>query len=318
MRALRIIDGELRLERGVPRPLCQDEALVRVLYAGICNTDLEIIRGYAGFSGTLGHEFVGIVEESPIKELADRRVVGEINCGCGRCALCRNGDPRHCPSRTVLGIKGRDGAFADYLVLPAGNLHPVPDAISDQQAVFIEPLAAACEILEQVDIQPSSRVAVVGDGKLGLLAAQALKARTGCSLLLVGKHPEKMEIARRRGIETALASQTLPLSSFDCVVEASGSPAGLELALDLVRPKGCVALKSTFHGGAVLDSSRIVVNEVTIIGSRCGRFPQAIQLLEEKMVDVNSLISRVFALEEGQAAIDYAGQPGVLKVLLKP
>ncbi|MFN0084092.1 MAG: MDR/zinc-dependent alcohol dehydrogenase-like family protein [Blastocatellia bacterium] len=299
-----------------PLPHRAGEALVRVTMAGICNTDLEIVRGYAGFSGTPGHEFVGRVENSPDRSQVGRRVVGEINIGCGRCERCREGDPRHCRKRTVLGIRNRDGAFAEYLSLPPQNLHIVPDRISDRQAVFIEPLAAACEILDQTAIGPGRRVAVIGDGKLGQLISRVIAA-TGCDLTLIGKHPGKLELAANSGIKTRLREEPAPEDGFDFVIEASGAPAGLRLALDLVRPRGSIVLKSTFHGEVSLNTSRIVVNEITVIGSRCGRFERALDLLEAGKIDVEPLIAAEFPLTDGIAAITEAGRPGVLKVLLK-
>jgi len=300
------------------KPANADEALVRVLLSGICNTDLEIARGYAGFNGTIGHEFVGVVEECTDRTLLGRRVVGEINAGCGKCDLCRAGDSRHCASRTVLGIHGRDGAHAQFLQLPAINLLPVPDNIPDERAVFTEPLAAACGILERVEITASDRIAVIGDGKLGLLCAQVL-ALTGASVVLVGKHSSKLHIVERRGIETTSPKLAAKRSrQFDVVVEASGAAAGFELALELLRPKGQLVLKSTFHGKTELDAARIVVDEISIVGSRCGRFGPALDLLTRAAVDVDSLISEEYPLSNGVHAMRRAGETGVMKVLLRP
>jgi threonine dehydrogenase-like Zn-dependent dehydrogenase len=314
MKALQFDGTRVKLAE-VERPQRAGEALVRVTMAGICNTDLEIVRGYASFTGTLGHEFVGVVEVAPDASLLGRRVVGEINAGCGDCDLCRRGDPRHCRRRTALGIHGRDGAFAEYLNLPAQNLRPVPENVSDRQAVFTEPIAAACEILDQIAIRVADRVAVIGDGKLGQLIARVL-ASTGCSLTLIGKYPGKLELAARAGIETVTLDALGPASRFDVVVEASGSAAGLRLALDLVRSRGAIVLKSTFHGEVSLDTSRLVVDEIRLIGSRCGRFEPALALLTGGAVEVESLISREFNLAEGAAAIAEAARPGVMKVLL--
>src|SRR5437773_2966369 len=262
MKALRVDKKKLAV-REVEKPARADEALVRVLLSGICNTDLEIARGYAGFKETIGHEFVGVVEESTNNELAGRRVVGEINAGCGRCDLCRAGDSRHCATRTVLGIVGRDGAHAEFLKLPAVNLLPVPDEISDERAVFTEPLAAACGILERTSITKDTEAAVIGDGKLGLLCAQVL-ATTGAAVVLVGKHQGKLQIAAHRGIETmTVAEAQSRAKQFDVVVEASGSATGFTLALDLLRPRGVLVLKSTFHGAAEMDAARIVVDEIS-------------------------------------------------------
>src|SRR5215210_9257187 len=280
MKALRVEKKKLAV-REVEKPVREDESLVRVLLSGICNTDLEIARGYAGFKGTIGHEFVGLVEASTNRTLVGRRVVGEINAGCGQCDLCRAGDSRHCPSRTVLGILGRDGAHAEFLQLPAENLFPVPENVPDEHAVFTEPLAAACGVLERVSISNSDRVAVIGDGKLGLLSAQVL-ALTGASLLLIGKHSSKLRIAARRGIDTTTPKQAAKRQrEFDVVVEASGAASVFALALDLLRPKGQLVLKSTFHGKTEVDAARIVVDEISIAGSRCGRFTPALDLLKK-------------------------------------
>ncbi len=315
MKALRFENQQLHLT-DIPAPNRDGEALVRVTTAGVCNTDLEIVRGYANFSGTLGHEFVGIVAASPNPEQIGCRVVGEINAGCGQCALCRAGDPRHCANRTVLGIVGRDGAFAEYLSLPAVNLLRVPDAVTDRQAVFTEPLAAACEILDQVTITPQHRVAVIGDGKLGQLIARVL-ATTNCDLLLIGKHAEKLQLAAQADIATLLLSDVDPARQFDFVVEASGAAAGLQRALKLVKPRGAIILKSTFHGAVSLDTSRIVVDEISLIGSRCGRFDKALALLATGQVKVESLIAAEYSLADGVAAMQHAGSAGTLKVLLK-
>ncbi|HEX4949133.1 MAG TPA: alcohol dehydrogenase catalytic domain-containing protein [Blastocatellia bacterium] len=299
----------------IPVPQRTGEALVRVTTAGICNTDLEIVRGYANFNGTLGHEFVGVVENSPDVSQIGSRVVGEINAGCGQCELCQAGDPRHCAHRTVLGIVGRDGAFAEYLTLPAVNLLKVPDSVSDHQAVFTEPLAAACEILDQVTITPQQHVAVIGDGKLGQLIARVL-ATTGCALQLIGKHAEKLQLAAAAGIATLQLSQVESARQFDVVVEASGAAAGLQLALQLVKPRGTIVLKSTFHGAVTLDTSRIVVDEISLIGSRCGRFDKALALLATGQVKVEPLIAAEYALAESLVAMHHASQAGTLKVLL--
>jgi threonine dehydrogenase-like Zn-dependent dehydrogenase len=312
MRALRVDGGSAALvEIGEPEP--QGEVLVRVVLSGICNTDLEIARGYAGFRGTLGHEFVGVVEDPGDGPLAPgQRVVGEINAGCGACALCATGDARHCRARTVLGIVGRDGAHADLLRLPARNLIAVPGAIADEHAVFVEPLAAACGVLERCPIEPGARVAILGDGKLGLLCAMALAARQP---LLVGKHPAKLALAR--GIDTTSIDEARRRGRiFDVVIEATGDPSGFALALDLLRPQGALVLKSTFHGGTPLDAARIVVDEIRVIGSRCGRFAPALDLLARGAVDVASLISDVMSLDRAEDAMRSAATPGVLKILM--
>ena len=317
MLALRV-DRKRLAVKDVARPDQADEALVRVLLSGICNTDLEIARGYAGFNGTIGHEFVGVVEESSDRTLVGRRVVGEINAGCGNCDLCRGGDSRHCPNRTVLGIHGRDGAHAEFLQLPAINLLPVSDNVPDEHAVFTEPLAAACGVLERVNINSADRVAVIGDGKLGLLCAQVI-ALSGVPTLLIGKHSSKLRIAERRGIEISTPKQAAKRKQqFDVVVEASGAASGFGLALDLLRPKGQLVLKSTFHGKTELDAARIVVDEISIVGSRCGRFSPALDLLKKSAIDVDSLISEEYPLSNGVHAMRRAETRGVMKVLLRP
>ncbi len=316
MLALRV-DKKLSL-RTVEKPQAQNEALVRVVLSGICNTDLEIARGYAGFKGTVGHEFVGFVEECADRSLLGQRVVGEINAGCGTCGLCLKGDSRHCPTRTVLGIVGRDGAHAEFLRLPIQNLLRVPEKVIDEHAVFTEPLSAACGILERAAIDPTERIAVIGDGKLGLLCSQVL-ALTGAPVTLVGKHSAKLKIAARRGIETSTPRQAAKRKrQFDVVVEASGAAPGFSLALDLLKPKGRLVLKSTFKDTTEIDAARIVVDEISIIGSRCGRFKPAIDLLKKGAIDVDSLISEEYPLSQGVHAMTRAASRGVLKVLLRP
>jgi threonine dehydrogenase-like Zn-dependent dehydrogenase len=320
MKALRVEKKKL-VVREIEKPETGQEALVRVLLSGICNTDLEIARGYAGFKGTIGHEFVGVVEEAPEGSMVGQRVVGEINAGCGNCELCRVGDPRHCQDRTVLGIVGRDGAHAEFLRLPVTNLLPVPGKVADEHAVFAEPLAAACGIMERVAIKSSHRVAIIGDGKLGLLCAQTI-ALSGASTLLIGKHAEKLRIAERRGIETTTPKAAAKRKrEFDVVVEASGSPSGFVGALELLRPRGTLVLKSTFQGpGKIdqIDQARLVVDEISIVGSRCGRFQPALDLLKKGAIDIDSLISEEYSLARGVHAMERAGKKGVLKVLLRP
>lgn len=317
MLALRVDKRGLAV-KDIGLPECGDEALVRVLLSGICNTDLEIARGYAGFKGTIGHEFVGVVEDAADKAWIGQRVVGEINAGCGECALCRSGDPRHCAKRTVLGIVGRDGAHAEFLKLPISNLFAVTDTIVDEHAVFAEPLAAACGIMERAAVTRDKKVAVIGDGKLGLLCAQAL-ALTGADTLLVGKHAEKLRIAARRGIETATTKTIAKRKNqFDVVVEASGSASAFQIALDLLRPRGVLVLKSTFEGTTEINAARLVVDEISVVGSRCGRFPPALDLLRTGAIDVDSLISEEHPLRSGVFAMERAGKRGVLKVFLRP
>jgi len=316
MKAL-LYDGELKLLPEYPRskPALR-EALIRVSLAGICNTDLEIAQGYMGFQGVLGHEFVGIVEAAEEEGWLGKRVVGEINCYCGECPLCQRGLFTHCPERTTLGIWGRDGAFAEYLTLPLANLHLVPEEIPDEDAVFVEPLAAALELLEQIPVKPSDRVILLGDGKLGLLVAQVL-ALQGCDLLVVGHHAHKLEILSKRGIATHLGEGSLE-GSFDIVVDCTGNPEGFAQAWALLRPRGTLVLKSTYHGEAEVDLSRLVIDEITLIGSRCGPFGPALELLGRGLVDVASLISATLPLDEGIRAFQLAGKGETLKVLLRP
>lgn len=307
MRALRVSDTGASLV-DVAAPAAAGEALVRVSMSGICNTDLEIARGYAGFRGTIGHEFVGVVEEGGGALPAGTRVVGEINAGCGACALCASGDPRHCATRTVLGIVGRDGAHADLLRLPARNLLAVPATISDVQAVFVEPLAAALGVLERCPLESGMRVAIIGDGKLGLLIAMALADHQP---LLVGRHPEKMRLAPVEGISPDEARRR---DKLDVVIEASGSADGFTLALDLLRPQGSLVLKSTFAGSTPVDAARIVIDEIRVIGSRCGRFAPALERLPQ--LNVDRLISDQVSLDHAEQALVEAAKQGVLKVLL--
>jgi threonine dehydrogenase-like Zn-dependent dehydrogenase len=314
MRALAIERGALDL-RDRPVPARPDECLVRVSLAGICGTDLEILNGYAGFSGIPGHEFVGVVERAPDADAGwvGRRVVGEINIGCRSCRFCRDGVKEHCISRTVVGIRGRDGAFADYVSLPAVNLHAVPDPVTDEAAVFVEPLAAACRVVEQLGGPPTSiDAAVVGDGRLGLLVSQVL-VRSGARVAVFGRHDEKLRLARKWGAETPRGASH---GRFDVVIEATGRPAGLEAALSLVRPRGTIVLKSTTHGTAPISTTPIVVDEVTLIGSRCGPFSTALDFLTAGTIDVAPLISARYPLTQWRQAFDAART--CLKVLLDP
>jgi threonine dehydrogenase-like Zn-dependent dehydrogenase len=307
MRALRVTDGLSIADVPIPGG---EEVLVRVTMSGICNTDLELARGYMGFRGTIGHEFVGVVEDGGFPR--GTRVVGEINAGCGACALCAAGDSRHCATRTVLGIVGRDGAHADYLRLPARNLLAVPDGIRDEHAVFVEPLAAAYGILERCPLDANARIAIIGDGKLGILCALALRDRAP---LLVGKHAEKRALAR--GVESVSPEEAAKRKrAFDVVIEASGNATGFALALDLLRPQGTLVLKSTFAGSTPVDAARIVVDEIAVIGSRCGRFAPAIELVPRFATELDALISEIVPLDRGVEAMATAAKPGVLKVLL--
>lgn len=313
MRALRF-DGTLRLRDDVPVPIPQqDEALVRVLLAGICNTDVEIVAGYKAFSGTLGHEFVGEVVQGPA-DLMGRRVCGEINIWCGRCPECKADRATHCRNRRVLGIQGKDGAFAQYLTLPVRNLHPVPMGIPEEDAVFVEPLAAAFEILEQVPVNGQYAV-VLGDGKLGILCAQVL-ARAGAHVLVAGHHPERVRDFAGVRLSGMLVDE-LPAEPADVVVEATGSAVGLESALTLVRPRGTVVLKSTVASTHSLDMAPVVVKEINIVGSRCGPFAPAIAALERGTVITRPLIEATYFLSEAIEALQRADRRGAGKILLR-
>lgn len=316
MRALTLRSG-LEYSELYPNPAAGgEEAVVQVIQAGICATDLQLVRGYMGFQGVPGHEFVGIVHDAPQQpDLVGKRVVGEINAACRVCPVCQAGRLTHCPHRTTLGIDRRDGAFADFLTLPAENLHPLPDEITNDQAVFAEPLAAACQILEQVPIDPTDRVLVIGDGKLGLLCAQVLH-HTRCRLTVLGRHQEKLQILAARGIHTNQDPASLS-PGFDIVVEATGTPDGLALAGEYVRPRGTIVLKSTYHGQTAMDMTSLVVHEITVVGSRCGPFPAAIKLLRENAIDVQSLIHKRFPIERAADAFACAATKGVLKVILE-
>ncbi len=290
-------------------------ALLRLLVAGICNTDLELQRGYYAFAGTPGHEFVAEVVEADNPGLVAKRVVGEINLACTHCDWCRKGLGRHCPNRTVLGIVRHPGAFEEFFTLPECNLHVLPEGIPLERAVFTEPLAAACEILDQVSIPACAPVAVLGDGKLGLLVAQVLDVY-GYPVRLFGRHPEKMRIAAASGIATELADGRLRVAEFDWVVDSTGSPEGLRQAVAMARPRGTVILKSTVHGALGVDTAPIIVNEVTLVGSRCGRFEAAIPLLDHALIRTEEMIAARFPLRYAAKAFERAAQRGVLKVLL--
>ena len=316
MRAV-VLTDQVRFEGDRPAPECQPtEVLVQVAVAGICETDLQLVNGYMGFRGVLGHEFVGVVDRAPSNPSWEgRRVVGEINATCGRCATCLAGRSSHCERRTVLGIVNRHGAFADYLTLPIANLHAVPDDMPDDVAVFTEPVAAAFRILAQVRIDPGQRVVVFGDGKLGQVIAQVL-ATTGCALTVVGRHPRKLAHLAARGI----AAQVDPPAarSADVVVDCTGRREGLQAALGALRPCGTLVLKSTFAGDTALNLSAIVVDELTIVGSRCGPFAPALAALASGAVDVSPLIDARLPLADAVDAMARAGAPGTLKVLVVP
>ncbi len=295
--------------------LANQTALVKVQLAGICSTDLQILKGYMGFTGVPGHEFVGSVLEGP-QEWLGKRVVGEINFGCGDCASCRRGLARHCPHRRVMGIVNADGAFAEYVAVPAANLHAVADSIADEEAVFTEPLAAAYEILSQIQINPGDEILVLGDGKLGNLCAQVVRL-TGAKVTALGKHPEKLAAIRRAGIRTVQLKDWQP-RLFDIVVEASGASSGLELAITAVRPRGTLILKSTIAGNHQVSLAPIVINEINVVGSRCGPFPDALDALAARRVAVVPLIDKIYALKDGVDAVERAAQSGAKKILLRP
>lgn len=319
MRAIFFNGAKLVYRSDYPPPEPQSgEATLRVLKAGLCRTDLEIIKGYMGFRGILGHEFVGLVEEAADETWVGQRVVGEINLPCRRCSFCRRGLERHCPERRVLGIKDKDGALAEYLTLPLENLHLIPDSLSDDEAVFVEPLAAALRVLEQLapyreKTRENWQFCVLGDGKLGLLMAQVLKAEFP-EVICVGRHPAKLALLAPRGIKTYLAEEEIE-TKFDVVVEATGRREGFSRALGLVRPEGIIFLKTTLHEEVDFNLSPVVVDEVKIIGSRCGPFSQAIKWLAEKRVNVVELIEAEYSLEEMKKAFDRASRPGALKVI---
>ncbi len=315
-----VYDKQATLGDDYPAPAAgEGEVIVGVRMAGICRTDLEILKGYMGFGGVMGHEFVGVVVEGPPRWM-DKRVVAEINCVCGQCDLCRSGLSNHCRNRTVLGIDGRDGAFAEFIAVPQANLHELPDQITDVEAVFVEPLAAAFQIVRQVEIARPDRVVVLGDGRLGQLAARVLKLHTD-NLLLVGKHATKLEAAEKQGIQTALVGDFAADKQADVVVDATGAASGFQLAMQTVRPRGQIVLKSTFAAGSETNFAPLVIDEITVIGSRCGPFSEAIRALAAKDpavggVDITALVSARYPLRDGLAALAAAGQSDTLKVVL--
>ena len=310
-------DGKkMILDKNYPNPEF-NETIVRVSLAGICGTDLEILDGYMQYNGILGHEFVGVIEKSNNSDLIGKRVVGEINAGCGKCDSCVNGMERHCPSRTVLGILKRNGAFAEFLSLPEKNLHVIPDSISDEQAVFVEPLAAAFEINEQVSLKPEWNVAVVGDGRLAQLIIQVIKL-TCSNITCFGKHENKLQGLVQSGIKIKLGIESTDEQLFDLVVEATGSNSGFTDTMKLVKPRGTVILKSTIASRENLDLTPTIINEITLIGSRCGLFKPAIDALASRTILVDSMIDSTFSLEKFEDAIIHAKKPNTLKVFLKP
>jgi threonine dehydrogenase-like Zn-dependent dehydrogenase len=314
----RIEDGESRIAGATgsrAETSGAQSAVVKVHLAGICATDLQIFKGYMGFKGVPGHEFVGSVSEGP-GDLVGKRVVGEINFACGKCDSCRRDLRRHCPNRAVMGILDADGAFAEYVSVPTANLHVVPDNVSDEEAVFTEPLAAAFEILTQIQLDPADDVLVLGDGKLGNLCAQVL-CLTGAKITALGKHAEKLALIKKAGVRTIQLNDWKP-RLFDVVVEATGSATGLELALSAARPRGTLILKSTIAGNYQVSLAPIVINEIKVIGSRCGPFPDALDALAAKQVCVTSLIEEIYSLNDGVAAVGHAARPVARKILINP
>jgi len=315
MRALWLENNQISF-RNVPQPRKANEALVKIRKAGICSTDLELVKGYYPYTGILGHEFVGEVVEADDASWTGQRVVGEINVVCNECEQCLNGRSTHCEKRTVLGIVNRDGIFAEYTTLPLGNLHRVPASVPDEMAVFTEPLAAALEIQQQIQIRPGDRVLLVGAGRLGQLIAQTL-ALTGCDLRVVARYAHQQNLLGARAIRVITEEEIQPWR-WDVVVEATGSPAGFSLARQAVRPRGTLVLKSTYNGNLDVNFSSIVVDEINIIGSRCGPFEPALRLLESRQVDPTILIANEFKLADALKAFERAAEMGVLKVLVEP
>jgi threonine dehydrogenase-like Zn-dependent dehydrogenase len=314
MNALWLENNQISL-REVPQPSKPNEALIKIRRAGICSTDLELVKGYYPYTGVFGHEFIGEVVDAPEPLWIGQRVVGEINAVCGKCEACLNGRPTHCENRTVLGIVNREGVFAEYATLPLENLHRVPDTVSDEMAVFTEPLAAALEIGQQIQIKPTDRVLLVGAGRLGQLIAQTL-ALAGCDLRVFARHAHLQNLLTARGIRL-IAEDDIQPRKWDIVVEATGSPDGFNLARKAIRPRGTLVMKSTYKGEMNADFSSIVVDEITIIGSRCGPFAPALRLLERQEVDPTVLISAQYKLGEIVKAFDHAAQSGVLKILIE-
>lgn len=313
-----LFDDTLKFTEDYPSPLPEeDEALIRVYSAGICNTDKEITKGYRGFRGVMGHEFVGVVEKvrGPQQGLAGKRVVGEINLGCGTCDYCLRGLKNHCSDRRVLGIHNKDGAMAEYVTLPVENLIEVPAGLGDEEAVFVEPLAAAFEVPEQVHIRPSDRVLVLGDGKLGLLASLVLHSMN-CDVTLFGRHESKLKIAKKVGISTFLSREGPVKKAYDVVVEATGTAEGLEAALKMTKPRGRIILKSTVAAGNVMNLFPVVVDEISVIGSRCGPFGPALSALSEGRIDVKPLITGVYTFDRAKEAFNKAVERESLKVII--
>ncbi len=316
MKAL-VFDNGLKFDENYKKPIpAKGDALIKVNTVGICNTDYEITKGYMGYKGILGHEFTGVVEQAENKNLIGKRVVGEINCGCGNCEWCAQGLERHCFNRSTLGIWKREGCFAEYVCLPEKNLLEIPENVSNEEAVFVEPLAAALEILEQVHIPPYKKVIVLGDGKLGLIIALALNA-AGLDITLVGKHEEKLSLAKAQGVKTQLLNELKIEKAYDFVVEATGSISGFESSLALTKPRGTLILKSTIAASKEFNLAPIVIDEITVVGSRCGQFAPAMRLLESKRIDVKPLISDIYPFEKSIEAFERNKEKSSVKVLVK-
>ncbi len=316
-----VFDKELKLDKNYPKPTpARGEALIRVKLAGICNTDYEITKGYMGYVGVLGHEFVGVVEDvnDDDKSLIGKRVVAEISYGCDdpECEWCAKKNYRHCPNRHTLGIWKKDGCFAEYMTMPVNVLFEVPENVDDEQAVFVEPLAAACEITEQLHIEPTQKVVVLGDGKLGLTTALTLNAQN-LDVLLVGKHQNKLDIAAAQGVKTQLLSEFTPEKKYDVVVEATGTASGFETSMSLTKPRGVLVLKSTVATGKELNLAPIVIDEITVLGSRCGQFTPALRLLENKRIDFTPFISGVYSIDDALEAFEANKQKDNLKILIR-
>jgi len=313
MRGLWLESGRLGLRDDIPEPAGDREVRVRVTKAGICSTDTALVNGLYPFTGVIGHEFVGVVENG-LHDLNGKRVVGDINAACGNCKFCQDGMEKHCEKRTVLGIVGRDGAFAEYLSLPAKNLYTVPDSVTDDAAVFTEPLAAALEILEQIDMRSGDQVLVIGPGKLGQLIARVLHA-TGASVTVMGRSPEKL--ARLADLDVRKISSDSEATGFDIAVECTGNQEGFATALTALKPKGTLVLKSTYPGALTFDATPVVVDEIRIVGSRCGPFDKALKAMADGGIDPTGLIDARYALADGLAAFEHHARAGVLKVMLE-
>ncbi|MDD3238414.1 MAG: alcohol dehydrogenase catalytic domain-containing protein [Candidatus Gastranaerophilales bacterium] len=314
-----VFDGELKLDRNykIPEPK-EGEALVKVVLAGICNTDYEITKGYMGYNGILGHEFVGIVEKinDKDKSLLGKRVVGEINLGCNNCEWCAKDLQRHCPNRSTLGIWQKDGCFAEYVTMPLSNLIEVPENVPNEEAVFVEPLAAGLEILEQLHIPPYKKVMVLGDGKLGLTTAIALTS-AGLDVTLVGKHQNKLDIAKEQNVKTKLLADLTEGNIYDVVVEATGSLSGFETSIASVKPRGILVLKSTIAASKEFNFAPIVINEITVLGSRCGQFKPALRFLEQKKIDFKPFVSGIYDMDDALEAFEKNKDKDTIKILIK-